>query len=427
MVISEEARKMKRSAPVLASSSIDIRNKALSLIAERLEANKDMIFEANKKDLEYADKNGIAESIKKRLKYDEAKLKDSISGLKGLEGLDDPIGKISMTRELDEGLVLKKISTPIGVIGVIFEARPDALIQVASLCIKSGNCSILKGGKETTNTNKILFGLIKESVIEAGLPGECLLQAESHNEIDELLKCDEDVDLIIPRGSNKFVRYIMDNTKIPVMGHSDGICHIYVDEKADMDKALRIILDAKKQYAAACNAVETVLVHRSIANDFLPKLADMLEKEDVKINGTTEVKDILGKDIGIMQDDEFAKEYNDYEISLKVVGDITEAIEHINFFGSHHTDAIITENDAAAVTFTQMVDSAGVYVNCSTRFADGFRYGFGAEVGISTGKIHARGPVGLDGLVTYKYILTGDGDIVGDYASGKKHFTHRDI
>ena len=445
MVISEEVKVMKKAAPTLAASSVDVRNNALRLIAEALEANKDAIFEANAKDLVYAEENNIAASIIKRLKYDVSKLSDSISGLAGLQKLDDPIGKVSMKRELDYDLILEKIGVPIGVVGVIFEARPDALIQVASLCIKSGNCAVLKGGKETANTNKVLFDLIKEAVIKAGLPEDCLLQVTQHNEIDELLKCDEEIDLIIPRGSNKFVRYIMDNTKIPVMGHSDGICHIYVDESVDMDMALSVILDAKKQYAAACNAVETVLINRKIAPVILPALCEMLHNEDIRINGTKEVAEMLsntatsppisntsttplGADgIGIMNEDEFAREYNDYEISLKLVEDVDEAITHINYFGSHHTDAIITTDKETAKKFTQMVDSAGVYVNCSTRFADGYRYGFGAEVGISTGKLHARGPVGLDGLVTYKYILRGDGNIVTDYASGERHFTHKDI
>lgn len=427
MEIKAEAVKMKMSAPVLASSSIEQRNRALELIAAALKENRDSIFEANRKDLEFAEDNGIAQAVKKRLKYDEGKLKDSITGLLELKELKDPIGAVSMIRQLDEGLVLKKISVPIGVIGVIFEARPDAMIQVASLCIKSGNCAILKGGKETVNTNRVLFGIIKSAVIEAGLPADCLLQAELHNEIDELLQCDREVDLLIPRGSNNFVRYIMENTKIPVMGHSSGICHIYVDKDADEKEALSVILDAKTNYPAACNAVETLLIHRDIASGFLPVLAEMLLNAGVKINGTQEVKDIIGKETGVMDDDAFAKEYNDMEISIKLVSDVEEAVKHINYFGSHHTDCILTENDETADFFIQMTDSAGVYRNCSTRFADGYRYGFGAEVGISTGKLHARGPVGLEGLVTYKYVLNGDGHIVDDYASGRKKFEHKDL
>ncbi|MBR6666084.1 MAG: glutamate-5-semialdehyde dehydrogenase [Lachnospiraceae bacterium] len=427
MEIKAEAKKMKQSAPVLAASTIEQRNQALDFIATALEQNKAEIFEANAKDMEYAESKQIAQSIQKRLKYDENKLRDSISGVLELKELSDPIGKVLMHRQLDDGLILKKISVPIGVIGVIFEARPDAMVQVASLCIKSGNCAILKGGKETTNTNRVLFEIIKNAVIKAGLPEQCLLQAEQHNEIDELLKCDSDVDLLIPRGSNQFVRYIMENTKIPVMGHSSGICHIYVDKDANREEALTVILDAKKNYPAACNAVETLLIHRDIATEFLPLLAAMFTEENVKVNGTAEVQKLMAMEVGIMQEEEFAMEYNDMEISIKLVSDVNEAIQHINYFGSHHTDCIVTENDETAEFFVQMIDSAGVYHNCSTRFADGFRYGFGAEVGISTGKLHARGPVGLDGLVTYKYVLQGKGHIVGDYSSGKRKFKHKDL
>ena len=427
MEIKTEAIKMKQSSPILAASTMEQRNLALDYIAAALEQHKEDIFEANKQDMAYAESNGVAQATQKRLKYDEKKLKDSISGVLELKELKDPIGTVQMHRQLDDGLVMKKISVPIGVIGVIFEARPDAMIQVASLCIKSGNCAILKGGKETANTNKVLFEIIKNAVIESGLPAECLLQAEQHNEIDELLKCDTEVDLLIPRGSNQFVRYIMENTKIPVMGHSSGICHIYVDKEVDSKQALSVILDAKKNYPAACNAVETLLIHRDIAPVFLKELAEMFTSQGIKMNGTAEVKALLGMDIEVMAEEDFAMEYNDMEISLKLVSGVKEAIEHINYFGSHHTDCILTVNDETADLFMQMVDSAGVYRNCSTRFADGFRYGFGAEVGISTGKLHARGPVGLEGLVTYKYVLQGSGHIVEDYSGGKKKFHHRDL
>lgn len=424
MKIREEVRKMKKDAPFLAASSIETRNKALELIAENLKAHKEEIFCENKRDLEEAEKNGISPAVVKRLKFDEGKLSDVLSGIEQLIGLEDPLEKVSLARELDEGLTLYRISCPIGVIGVIFEARPDALVQISTLCIKSGNCAILKGGKETTFTNRILFRYIHESVVEAGLPKNCLLQAEQHNEIDELLSCHDSVDLLIPRGSNAFVQYIMNNTKIPVMGHADGICHIYVDAEADQDKAIPIIVDAKTQYTAACNAVETLLVNRTIAKEFLPKMAAALKENGVRLRGTEEVSRFIESET--IGEEEFV-EYLDLVVSVKLVDDIDEAIEHINRFGSHHTDCIITENAEQAHRFMQMVDSAGVYQNCSTRFADGFRYGFGAEVGISTGKIHARGPVGLEGLVTYKYKLFGNGHIVGDYASGKKQFHHRNL
>lgn len=425
MNIKEEARKMKLDAPKLAASTLEQRNHVLEMIAENLETHKLEIFEANQKDMAAAKENGIAASVCKRLKFDEGKLRDVLGGIRQLITLPDPLGKVQMKRQLDEGLTLYRIGCPIGVIGIIFEARPDALVQISTLCLKSGNCAILKGGKETANTNRVLFGIIYESALAAGMPKGCLLQAEQHNEIDELLSCNKDVDLLIPRGSNQFVQYIMNNTKIPVMGHADGICHIYVDEEFDEKKAIPIILDAKTQYTAACNAVETLLVNRKIAGAFLPVLAEKLEEQGVKIRGTREVNEIIPCEV--MEEEEFHTEYLDLILSIKLVEDVQEAAEHINYYGSHHTDCILTENQEHAEYFMQMVDSAGVYQNCSTRFADGFRYGFGAEVGISTGKIHARGPVGLEGLVTYKYKLFGQGQIVGDYASGKKQFHFKDM
>ena len=424
MEIKEEVRKMKQVAPVVASTSREQRDRVLGLIAESLELHKEEIFEENRKDLERADAEQIAPAIRKRLKFGEEKLEDVEKGIRLLMTLSDPIHRETLVRELDEGLLLKRVTCPIGVIGVIFEARPDALVQISSLCIKSGNCAVLKGGREMTDTNRILFRLIHEAAVAGGLPEYCMIQAEQHNEIDELLDCDDCVDLLIPRGSNRFVRYIMEHTKIPVMGHADGICHIYVDKDADFEKAIPIIIDAKTQYTAACNAVETLLVSRSIAPVFLPELAEALRKENVQIRGTEEVTSLIGGET--IGEDQF-REYLDLIVSVKLVDDLEEAVNHINRFGSHHTDCIITENKETAEKFMDLVDSAGVYQNCSTRFADGFRYGFGAEVGISTGKIHARGPVGRDGLVTYKYKLYGHGQIVGDYASGRKDCHFRDI
>ncbi|MDD2979914.1 MAG: glutamate-5-semialdehyde dehydrogenase [Hespellia sp.] len=425
MNIKEETTKMKLAAPLLAASTNELRNQALQTIADTLREHADEIFAANAADLAAAQENGVAPAIQKRLKFDEGKLADVINGIRQLISLPDPLQNVSLSRELDEGLTLYRVSCPIGVIGVIFEARPDALVQISTLCIKSGNCAILKGGKETAHTNKALFTLIQKSVIQVGLPAECLLQAELHNEIDELLSCNENVDLLIPRGSNQFVQYIMNNTKIPVMGHADGICHIYADKDYDKAKAIPIIVDAKTQYTAACNAMETLLVSRAIAADLLPDLADTLLANDVRIRGTKEVSGIIPCEV--IADDDFKNEYLDLVLAIKLVDDVDEAIAHINHYGSHHTDSILTENESTAARFMQMVDSAGVYQNCSTRFADGFRYGFGAEVGISTGKIHARGPVGLEGLVTYKYKLFGRGQIVGDYASGKSVFHFKDL
>ena len=422
--IKDETKKMKQCAAKMAVSTNEERCRALENVNRKLLARKEEIFAANKEDMDRAQKDNVPEPVRKRLKFDEGKMQSVIDGINQLIELEDPIGRVTLNRELDTDLVLKRVTCPIGVIGVIFEARPDALVQIASLCIKSGNCAILKGGKETASTNKIMFDVIHEAVVESGLPENCMLLAQQHSEIDELLECHENVDLLIPRGSNAFVSYIMNNTKIPVMGHADGICHIYVSEYADQDKALPIIIDAKTQYVAACNAVETLLVNRNIAAEFLPKLAAACAENGITVNGTGEVADIIAANR--VDESEF-KEYLSLAVSVKLVEDVTEAIEHINTRGSHHTDSIITENDSEARIFMNMVDSAGVYQNCSTRFADGFRYGFGAEVGISTGKIHARGPVGLEGLVTYKYMLKGNGQIVDDYSAGRKSFHHKDI
>lgn len=437
MGIREDVHKMKLSAPVMAAVSGEKRNEALAAISEALEAHKDEIFEANHKDLLRAEENGISQAVTKRLKFDEGKLRSVRDGLAQLISLPDPVGKVQIDRELDAGLRLVRVSCPIGVIGVIFEARPDALVQISSLCLKSGNCAVLKGGKETAETNRALFRVIHESAVAAGLPEGCLLQATAHSEISELLSCEGDVDLLIPRGSNAFVRYIMDNTKIPVMGHADGICHIYVDRDCDPGKAIPIVVDAKIQYTAACNAAETLLVDRAIAGDFLPKAADALRAAGVTLRGSGEAGKILAEaeaergeapvPFEVMEGEDFRKEYLDLILSVKLVSGVEEAVDHINRYGSHHTDAILTENDETAEYFMQMVDSAGVYRNCSTRFSDGFRYGFGAEVGISTSKIHARGPVGLEGLMTYKYRLYGSGQTVKEYAEGTKQFHFREL
>ncbi len=424
----EATRAMKADSYKMAALSCQARNDILQGVKEALLQNAASIFEANAKDLENAKTSGIAASVIKRLKFDEVKLKDVTAGIEQLIALPDPIGKLQLNRQLDQGLVLKRVSCPIGVIGIIFEARPDAMVQISSLCIKSGNCAVLKGGKETANTNKVLFDLIYKAAVENGAPDNCLIQAQGHNEIDELLACNKYVDLLIPRGSNGFVQYIMNNTKIPVMGHADGICHTYIDKDADMDKALRIVVDAKTQYTAACNATETLLVDKALGKDKLAQLATALLNAGVSLHGDEQVRKLLSQlTVADMPEASYATEYLDMAISIKLVDGVDEAIDHINTYGSHHTDCIVTENDETAERFMALVDSAGCYLNASTRFADGFRYGFGAEVGISTSKIHARGPVGLEGLTTYKYKLYGDGSIVGEYASGKKQFHFKDI
>ena len=425
MTIREKAAMMKMDSSKMASTDITVRNAALEKIAESLLAGKERIFEANAKDMERAQADNISPAVIKRLKFSEAKLSDAIAGIHNLIALPDPLFQIQLKRQLDEGLTLIRETCPIGVIGVIFEARPDAMVQIASLCIKSGNCAILKGGSETRETNKLLFELIYEAALSSGLPQGCLFQAEQRDEIAELLACHESVDLLIPRGSNAFVQYIMNNTKIPVLGHADGICHIYVDKDFDLEKAIPVIIDAKTQYTAACNAVETLLVHQDALEKLMPPLQKAFDENKISLRATSDIADRYGSELATEED--FSTEYLDLIISAKTVENIDEAIWHINKYGSHHTDCIITEDNKAAEYFMRMVDSAGVYQNCSTRFADGFRYGFGAEVGISTGKIHARGPVGLEGLVTYKYKLFGNGQIVGDYASGRKSFHFKDL
>ena len=424
MDFTDSIRKAKDDSFVMASLSEETRNNALEAIAKALNENKAGIFAANEKDMEAARESSLTQPIINRLKFDQQKLYTCITGIHDLIDLEDPLFRELLKRELDKDLVLTKTTCPIGVIGVIFESRPDALVQIASLCIKSGNCIILKGGSEAARTNKALFDVIYDAAVSAGLPENFAVLIEDRTQIDELLKCHEYVDLLIPRGSNQFVQYIMNNSKIPVMGHADGICHIYVDGAASLEKAVPIIIDSKTQYVAACNTAETLLVHKDIADLLIPLLADT---SGDRIRYRCDERSMGLIDCEPATDEDFRTEYLDYILSIKVVDDIDEAINHINTYGSHHTDCIITEDKDSAEKFMSLVDSAGVYQNCSTRFADGFRYGFGAEVGISTGKLHARGPVGLDGLVTYKYKLIGDGQIVADYSSGKSEFKFRDL
>ncbi len=425
MTIQEQAALMKLDSSKMAATSTEQRNNALQAIINALLSNKDAIIRANETDLSIAEENGIEAPILKRLKFNESKLNDVIKGIQDLINLPDPLGKMQMKRELDEDLLLIRESCPIGVIGVIFEARPDAMVQISTLCIKSGNCSILKGGSEALHTNRELFQTIYHAALSAGLPENCLMQVEARSEITELLECHQSIDLLIPRGSNSFVQYIMNHTKIPVMGHADGICHIYADKDLELEKAIKVIIDSKTQYTAVCNATETLLVHKDIAERLLPPLNKAFKEKSTEVRGTAAVQNII--DCEPATEEDFKTEYLDLIISIKIVDNIQEAIEHINKYGSHHTDCILTENEEAAHTFMQYVDSAGVYQNCSTRFADGYRYGFGAEVGISTGKLHARGPVGLEGLCTYKYKLFGNGNIVADYAEGRKSFHFKDL
>ena len=426
MNITEIAAAAKSASIRLAAVNTDIKNNALEEIAKALNHRSSEIITANQQDIAEAEKNNLASPLLKRLKFDQGKIDQVVIGIKSLLKLEDPVGKTLIASELDAGLELYKVSCPIGVIGVVFESRPDALVQISTLCLKSGNAVLLKGGSEATHTNRILAETISEASEKAGLPEGWIQLLETRQDVAEMLALDECIDLVIPRGSNEFVRYIMDNTNIPVLGHADGICHVYVDADADLDMAVNITVDSKCQYVAVCNAAETLLVDEKIAEQFLPKVKATLEHKSVELRGCERTASII--EVKPATEEDFSTEYLDYILSIKVVDGLDAAIEHINRYGSKHTDAIVTADKAKAERFMALVDSANVFVNCSTRFSDGFRYNLGAEVGISTNKIHARGPVGLEGLVIYKWKLYGTGQIVADY-SGRdaKKFMHRKI
>lgn len=416
----EKAKKAREASYSMALLTREQKDRALTAIADALNAGKDKIFEANAEDLINAEEANLEKPLIKRLKFADAKLADVTDGILSLKTLEDPVGKQTLHTTLDDGLELYRVTCPIGVIGVIFESRPDALVQIATLCLKSGNAVFLKGGSEAAATNKVLSEIIYEAGVSAGLPEGWLNLLTTRAEIADMLGLDEYIDLIIPRGSNAFVQYIMQHTNIAVLGHADGVCHTYINEKADPAKAIKVALDAKTQYVSVCNATETFLVDEALKDTVLPELVSALRNAGVTIYGD----DYVSEKFGAEKVTEWHHEYLDMKCSVKVVSGIDEAIAHINRNGSGHTDAIITEDKAAAERFMLGVDSGSVFLNCSTRFADGFRYGFGAEVGISTSKIHARGPVGLEGLVSYKYKLIGNGDIVGDFASGARKFKH---
>lgn len=419
-LIASQARSITFNMAVLPEKK---KNELLLSLAVHLQKHKDDIMAANGKDLTESKRQGLEKPLLKRLVFDEKKINDVISGIRSLVNLPDPVGKILSETELDTGLVLQQVTCPIGVIGVIFESRPDALVQISSLCLKSGNAVLLKGGAEAIHTNKILTDIIKRISADAGLDPGWISLLETRDDVKEMLTLDDYIDLIIPRGSNDFVRYIIDNSSIPVLGHADGICHVYIDEKADLDMALRIAIDAKTQYVAVCNAMETLLVHNAIAPAFLPAFKKLCDIHHVSIRGCEKTRHFI--DTLLATEEDWKTEYLDYIVSVKIVDTFEEAVDHINRYGSGHTDAIVTADNFLADRFMNLVDSANVFHNCSTRFSDGYRYGLGAEVGISTNKIHARGPVGLEGLIIYKWKLRGQGHIVKDYADGIKNFCHK--
>lgn len=419
----DERGKIARDASILlAATDGKTRNAGLLAIAKGLEANTAALIAANNEDMKRSQAENLGAPLLKRLTFDAAKIGDVVQGIYSLIELNNPLGATKLSTHLDNGLDLYKVTCPIGVIGVIFESRPDAFIQIATLCLKSGNSVLLKGGREALETNRLICKVIQEATATAGIPQGWIQNLESREEVTAMLSLDQYIDLIIPRGSNEFVKYIMDNSNIPVMGHADGICHVYVHDDADLDQAVKIIVDSKTQYVAACNTLETLLINEKVAKTLLPILKKALDDKECRIKGDDAVGKIISVEAATEED--WKTEYLDYILSIRIVPTMEAAIEHINTYGSGHTDVILTKDETFVKTFMTLVDSACVFWNCSTRFSDGFRFGFGAEVGISTAKLHARGPVGLDGLLSYKYKLLGHGQCVIDYANGKSTFTH---
>ncbi|MCZ7383616.1 MAG: glutamate-5-semialdehyde dehydrogenase [Candidatus Methanoperedens sp.] len=422
----------------LASVPGAVKDKALAAMAQALDSDREKIISANKKDIAEAEKlveaGRLPKAIVKRLKVDNIKIDEMIAGIKDVIKFEDPVGKTLSALELDTGLELYQVSCPIGLIGVIFESRPDVVPQIMSLCLKSGNATIFKGGSEAAHSNRAIFDVLVNAIEGTeGMPAGAFALMETREEVNEMLKLDDYINLIIPRGSNEFVKYIQDNTRIPVLGHSAGICHVYVDSDADINTALEVCYDAKVQYPAVCNAMETLLVHRDIAEKFLPEMGKRYNEAGVELR-CDERSFTLLKNMGFLKallhatEEDWRTEYNDLILSIKIVDSLDEAIDHINKYGSHHTDAIVTEDKSNAGRFIDLVDSSSVMWNASTRFADGFRYGKGAEVGISTNKIHARGPVGMEGLLIYKYVLMGKGHKVADYAGkNARKYTHKKL
>ncbi len=405
----------------------EVKKDALRSIADALLQRKEEILEANRKDIsiaqEMVEREQISKAVFQRLTLDDVKISNIVDMVNSVAMLPDPVGETTYSMELDDGLELFRVTSPVGVIGFIFESRPDALVQIASLCLKSGNSCLLKGGAEAGYSNKALFGVIRDAA--SIVPDGWIQLIEARQEVKSLLEMHDLVDLVIPRGSNEFVKYIQDNTKIPVLGHSEGVCHIYVDSEVDLKMALEVCLDSKVQYPAVCNAVDCILIHRDTAETFLPLLVERMRKGGVQLRGGKEIREMVSEGLEPFNEADLGKEYLDYILALRIVNNLEEAVDYINKHGSHHTDAILTGNPANARRFMKLIGSASVFWNASTRFSDGYRYGLGAEVGISTGKIHARGPTGLEGLLSYKYYLKGNGQIVGDYVGkNKREFKH---
>ena len=431
--VADVARGAKLASRRLASVPGVRRNAALSAAADAIDAHKSEILAANRRDCDEAslavEAGSMSRALFARLEIDEQSITRMAAGVREVAALPDPLGQTLAVTELDERLTLYKESCPIGVIGIVFEARPEIVPQIAALALKSGNAVILKGGSEAQHSNQALVQIWADALSGfSDIPTEAINLLYTRADVEEMLSRDDEIDLIIPRGSREFVRHVAQRSRVPVLGHGEGICHVYVDGLADLEKAFNIALDSKVQYPAACNAVETLLVHEEIAAAFLPEMIARFQAAGVQVRGCPRTIEI-GKAGSVVpaSEDDWETEYSDLIVSIRVVDCEDSAIEHINRYGSGHTEAIVTEDLSAASRFMHRVDAAGVYHNASTRFADGFRYGFGAELGISTSKLHARGPVGLEGLTTYKYKLIGDGQIVASYLAGERAFKHRTI
>ena len=426
MSIEERAQQAKQAQIRCASISTEVKNRALEAIAASLTDHRDEIEAANRADIERSEQENLASPLLKRLKFQGDKIDQSCSGVRGVVGQNDPVGIIQSGRQLDEGLDLYRVTCPIGVIGMIFESRPDALVQIAALSLKSGNAVLLKGGREALETNRVLTRIIAAATEQAGIPAGWIQLVETREDVNTMLALDRQIDLLVPRGSNQFVRYIMDNTNIPVLGHADGVTHLYIHSAADLPMAVELADDSKNQYVAVCNALETLLVDAAVAAEFLPLLKQRMDERGTELRGCEQTRTHI--DVKPATEEDWAAEYLDKILAVKIVDGLDAAVDHINTYGSGHTDALVTGNRETAEQFMNLVDSADVFWNASTRFSDGFRFGLGAEVGISTNKIHARGPVGLEGLVIYKWRLYGSGQKVADYGGPKgRSFTHRPL
>jgi glutamate-5-semialdehyde dehydrogenase len=426
-------QRARTAARALARLPCENRNEVLFAYAQAIESAGPRILEANALDLEAAEPlvagGSMSPAMFSRLCVKQHGIAEMAERVREVARLADPLGRRLAATELDNGLVLYKESCPLGLIGIVFESRPDVVPQVAALALKSGNALILKGGTEAAHSNRVLVSIWRECLAAfPAVPADSIGLLESRADVKELLELEPGVDLIIPRGSRELAHFVAKHSRAPVLGHGEGICHVYVDSAADLQKALDITFDSKVQYPAACNAAETLLVHQAVSRAFLPRFASKLKAAGVELRGCPRTVALLQNETIVdATEQDWSTEYSDLILSVKIVDSIDDAIEHIHRYGSGHTEAIVTEDPEAAARFMNEVDAAGVYHNASTRFADGYRYGLGAELGISTNKLHARGPMGLEGLTTYKYKLHGDGHTVAQYVKGEKHFRHRPL